>query len=473
MIGVAMYTTIKTLKEKGLNKSQIARATKHDWKTVSKALKIIESGKDWPTKKPHPRILDKHKETILRLIEQGLSGIRIFEELQTAGVSIGYSTVKEYLAEIKKKENIFIRIHTLPGEEAQVDFGYVGYTPDNKGKRRKTWVFNMRMSYSRKDYYEKVNDQRVETFIRCHIKAFEYFKGVPDCVRIDNLKAAVLEANFYEPVYQKTYEQFAQHYDFKIIPCRIYHPNDKGKVESGIKYVKGNFFTGRRFFSENDLERQLLNWMNNTCNARIHGTTRKVPNEVFAAEEKPKLKPLPVEVFKIADVGTRKVYHDCHIFVGYNYYSIPFEYVGKEVEIELTTELLRVYYCGKQICLHARLKGQGEFSTNENHYPRYKRYSQTEYQERYQVKMAQIGEFAEQIFFLLVERCPRDWSRPVQGILSLTKSYASEVINLSCKRALSYGVHQYQIIKNICSNGSYALPVEFNISEDNNEYIKN
>lgn len=467
-----MYTTIKTLMEKGLNKSQISRATGHDWKTVSKAVGIIRSGKEWPDKKPHPRILDLYKDKVIGLIEQGLNGVRIHQELVATGITVAYPTVKRYVADIKKRENIFVRIHTSPGEEAQIDFGYVGLTPDNNRRKRKTWVFNMRLSYSRLDYYEKVYNQRVETFIQCHINAFNYLDGVPECVKIDNLKAAILEANFYEPIYQQLYKNFANHYGFRVIPCRIYHPNDKAKVESGIKYVKGSFFAGRTFDSEDGTDRQLKNWQENICNSRVHGTTRKIPREVFEKEEKARLKTLPLEEFKMAEVGTRKVYHDCHIYVGYNYYSVPFEYVGKIVDIELGKSLLKVYYKGKEITIHPVLKGKGSFSTVENHYPKYKRYSETEYQERYQAKMSSIGEYAEQLFFLIVQKQPRDWGRTVQGVLSLIKSYPKEIVNSACKRALAFGVHQYQIIKNICANGSYTLPLEFNFEEQEYEYAK-
>lgn len=459
--------------EKGLNKSQIARATGHDWKTISTAIKLIESGKNYPKKKPHPKILDPYKEKILELMEQDLSGVRICEELKNEGLKIGYSTVKDYLSNIKKRENIFIRIHTEPGKEAQVDFGYAGLTLDNSGRKRKTWVFNMRLSYSRLDYYEKIYNQRVETFIQCHINAFNYFKGVPEEVRIDNLKAAILEANFYEPVYQHLYKKFSEHYGFKIIPCRIYKPNDKGKVESGIKYVKNNFFAGRKFKDANDLDRQLNNWREEVCNARIHGTTRKIPQEVFQ-EEKEKLKSLPEEEFKMIKAGKRKVYHDCHIYVDYNYYSVPFEYIGKIVDIQLNKTILKVYYNDKEIAVHKRIEGHGQFSTVESHYPKYKIYSQTEYQEKYQIKMAQIGEYAQQIFFFTINKHPRDWPRTIQGILSLLKSYPKEIINLACKRALAFNVCQYQIIKNICLNGSYSLPVEFNFEKEKEyEYVKN
>ena len=311
MIGVAMYITIKSLWERHKNKSLIARLTGHDWKTVDKRIKEIEEGKEYLAKKPHPRILDSHKEQIMKWLEDNLSGVRIHEKMQEEGVKVGYSTVKDYICQIKRRENIFIRMHTLPGEEAQVDFGYVGYTL-YQGKKRKTWVFNMRLSYSRLDYYEIVYDQRVETFIQCHINAFNYFGGIPQYIKIDNLKSAILQANFYCPIYQELYKNFAYHYGFHPLPCRVRRPNDKGKIESGIKYVKCNFISGRTFSGEKDLKERLFKW-NSRGNHRIHGTTRKVPQEVFEKEEKMKLKPLPQEEFKLASVGTRKVYHDCHI----------------------------------------------------------------------------------------------------------------------------------------------------------------
>jgi len=466
-----MYITIKTLWKQGHNKCEISRLTGHDWKTVSKIIAQVKKGQETPIKKPHPRILDPYKEEILEWIADGLSGVRIREKILAQGQSIGYSAVKSYVAMLRKRHNIFMRIHTKSGEEAQVDFGYAGYTRDNAGKRRKTWVFNMKLSYSRYDYYEKVYNQTVETFIMCHINAFKYFGGVPECVKIDNLKAAILQANFYEPVFQQMYKGFAEHYGFKPLPCRVYTPNDKGKVESGIKYVKNNFFAGRRFESEGDLDRRLRYWLENTCNTRVHGTTKKVPQEVFITEEKQSLLPLPVSEYPLSKVGTRKVYHDCHIYVAHNYYSVPFEYVGKVVEIESSQKLLRISYENQEIAIHTLLKGRGEFSTTTAHYPKYKRISETEFQEKYQSKMAAIGPFAEQVFFVLVKN-KQSWSRPIQGILSLSKAYETTVIELSCKRALAYDACSYQTIRNICQNGSYQLPVEFQ-KESYYEYYQN
>lgn len=283
MLGVAMYTTIETLYKRGLNKTAIARATRHDWKTVNKVINAIKLGQ-LPEKKPHPSQVRDYKEQILEYLDSGLSGVRIHELLQSNGCALSYSSIKIYIRELKGRQDICVRFHTLPGEEAQVDFGYVGKLPDDSGKIRKAWVFNMRLSYSRLDFYKVVYDQKVETFINCHTEAFKFFGGIPNVVKIDNLKAAILEANFYQPIYQALYKQYADYYGFQILPCRVRQPQEKGKVESGIKYIKNNFFAGRKFASHTDLQHQLLNWLNNKCNIRVHGTTRKIPLELFTLD---------------------------------------------------------------------------------------------------------------------------------------------------------------------------------------------
>lgn len=468
MLGYAMNITIETLWKQGKSKSEISRLTGHDWKTVKKTIKCLAAGHP-PCKKPHPKILDQNKTDILEFLEKGLTGVRVLEELRGLGVKISYSAVKRYIADIKQREDICIRFNTKAGEEGQVDFGYVGLTLDNNGRRRKTWIFNMRLSYSRLDYYEKVYDQKVETFIQCHINAFIFFGGCPEYIKIDNLKAAILEANFYEPVYQSLYKQFADYYGFKPIPCRVREPQEKGKVEAGIKYVKNNFFLGRKFSSGDDVDNKLRYWLNHTCNTRIHGTTRKVPLELFNKEEKDKLIKLPIQEFAIPKVGERVVYNDCHVYIDYNYYSVPFDYVGKTVEIEVGSKLVRISYQGNQIALHQRCKGRGEFKTQDNHYPKFKCYLSTAYQEEYQIKMKNIGTDASKLFLLLVAEHPYHWSKTTQGILSLTKEFPKEIVNLACRRALAFNVTQYQTIKRICANGSYNLPLD----RSYNEYLTN
>lgn len=459
MIGVYMSITIQTLWKQGKNKSEISRVTNHDWKTVDKMIKALEEGKIRPDQKTRGSLLDPYRDKILQLIEQDLSSVRIYEKLREQGCVAAYPTVKRYVGNMKKREEICVRFHTAPGEEAQVDFGYLGKTPEGR-KLRKTWAFNMRLSYSRLDYYEKVYDQTVETFIRCHTNAFIYFGGVPKYVKIDNLKAAILEAHFYEPIYQYQYKTFSEYYGFDPIPCRVREPQEKGKTESGIKYIKNNFLPGRTFRNGEDLDQQIREWLDHYCNTRVHGTTRKIPRELFEKEEKKALIPLNKEPFEVTSFSTRKVYRDCHVYIDYNYYSVPHEYVGKEVEIEKRKDTIRIYYQGEEIALHLRSKEKGTFVTVKQHYPRYKQVTATESQENYRVKMESIGDKAEKYFFHLVDTYPKNWNRPVQGILSLEKEYSKEVINRSCERALHFEATGYRVIKNICASGSYQLPLE-------------
>ena len=143
-------------------------------------------------------------------------------------------------------------------------------------------------------------------------------------------------------------------------------------------------------------------------------------------------------------------------------YSVPFEYVGKQVDVEVIAKIVKIYYNNHQIAIHQEIQGKGEFSTIDSHYPKYKRLSDTQYQEKYQIKMSLIGSYAEQIFFLIIQQKKTAWHRTVQGIINLSKKFPKDVINLSCKRAVAYEACDYQTIKNICTNGSYKLPVEFN-----------
>ena len=454
-----MYTTIKTLWGRTRNKTEIARLTGHDWKTVAKVIKNIEAGIEIPQYKPRGSLIDDYRQKVLALLEKDLNGVRIYQELMRNGFKGSYPTVKRYINNLKRGQNIFVRINTEPGEEAQVDFGYIGITKDDAGKNRKTWVFNMRLSYSRLDYYERVYDQKVETFITAHIHAFEAFGGVPKYVRIDNLKSAILEASFYEPLYQQSYKDFAKYYGFSPIPCRIRKPNDKGKVESGIKYVKSNFFKGRVFSGGTDLDCQLKAW-NRAANGRIHGTTRKVPTDVFTEEEKSCLGPLPPVRFSLAKISTRKVYHDCHIYVDYNYYSVPYEYVGKKVDVEITESLIKVFYGGYCIALHKRITDKGSFSTVEGHYPHFKIFNLAESQKALRQKMEEIGIYCEKFFGKALEKKPKSASAIARGILSLKKIYPDSVIEASCKRALFYGAIEYRVVKSICSSSAYVLPLE-------------
>lgn len=458
MLGVAMHITIKTLFEKGYSKTKIAGIVGCSRKTVRRALRRMELGEELRRKRV-PSIIDPYEEVVRVKVTQGLTAVRIHQDLQKETSFEGsYSTVKELVRAIKDEaQPVYMHNVSLPGEEAQVDFGYAGRLRDTSGQFRKAWVFSYGLSFSKIDYYEVVFSQAVETFLRSHIHAFHYLGGAPRVIKIDNLKSAVLKAHFYEPEYQREYYLFSKHYGFFPSPSRVRTPTDNAQAECRIKYVKSNFFRGRQFRDIGDCNHQLREWMENTSHQRIHGTTKRRPREFFEQEERRKLQSLPVEDYETSLWLRRKVGSTCHIVFENNFYSVPYAYCGKEVTLQVTESLIKVFERinplsqeeGKLLCTHPRLKGQGKFQTNNAHYPSWKIVSRTEYQEKYRQKMASIGPFAERYFGEILKHQEGYWSKVVHGILYLARKHSSESVELACKRALYYDAYGYRVIKNI------------------------
>ncbi len=203
------------------------------------------------------------------------------------------SAVKRLCARLSRErgirpDEVAIPVETEPGDVAQVDFTYVGklYDPAH-GVLRKCWLFIMTLGHSRHMYCQLVFDQKVETWVRLHIEAFEYFGGVPRVIVPDNLKAAVVRAAFGvddEPVIHRTYRELARHYGFQIDPTPPRSPEKKGKVESNAKYVKGNFFAPREPSDVVRARVELQLWVREIAGRRIHGTTGRRPLEAFEAE---------------------------------------------------------------------------------------------------------------------------------------------------------------------------------------------
>lgn len=464
-----MYTTILTLYKQGKSQREIAKLTGRDRKTIRRIVyKYNSAGIESPTQKQKESQVFKWHEDAIKLLEKDLSFVRIHEELQGLGFFGSYSSLTRYLRKIKLHNSICIRFNTLPGEEAQVDFGDIGRRYDLEGKLRKAYIFNMRLSYSRKDYYEIVFDQKVNTWIQCHINAFKYFQGVPKVIKLDNLKSAITIANFYEPIYQEQYKRFADHYNFLPAPCRVRKPQEKGKVENGIKYITNNFFAGRKFSSNKEMVEALGIW-NRKSNNRIHGTTKKKPEELFSNEEITALTKLPEAGFDLSSWHKRKVAKDCHISLDRNYYSVPSKYAGTEVGVSLGCETVRIYAQGQMVAMHNRSNGKGSFITNRSHWPEYKLYypESPEYQNKCVIEMQEIGEYGDKMLSFIRDRGKsKDWPRTVKGILHLKKLYGNEIVNKACMRALHYGIGNYSKIKEIIKNNCYDLPLPLFGGED-------
>ncbi len=463
---MSYYHSVKTLLALGKNISEIARTLEIDRKVVRKIKRGLEEGtilnSEGIIKAPRMKknsMFEKYNEEIKEMLSMNLKLTTILKKLnQKHGLELKYNTLNDYVNKNFNQKEVYIPLLSPPGEEGQVDFGYVGMY-EVEGKKKKVWVFCMVLSYSRYAYYELVLDQKVSTFIKCHINAFEYFKGVPKTVKIDNLKAGVIEANIYEPVIQNEYAEFLKYYQSAPITCRVRRGQDKGKVESGIKYVKTSFFEGIETKDYEKLKEELEHWNSEICNKRIHGTTKKIPKEQFEEKEKQELIKLPEIRYETIKIEKRIVDNYGHIVVGYNFYSVPSKYQGKEVNIKYNENVLKVYNEEFElIAIHAIINGTGDFVTKEEHKVKYKQSKSNEY---YEETTENLGKNVKKFLEELKKKQPYGWYRAISGIIHLNKKYSAEVIDVACKRALLFNLISYKSVKKICEDGLY-------IKEDKN-----
>jgi transposase len=449
MYGVDMYYTVKTLLSKGISQRQIAKSLGISRNTVAKIVIKIAAGQSWPPLQTRNKRLSDFHDQIRELAENNKSAVLIHDRLtRIHDLSVSYPTVARYVRQFKRSE-VFVPMLCDPGEEAQVDFGYLGrYIQD--GKSRKVWVFSFILSHSRLGYHELVLDQKVSTFIACHIHSFEYLGGVPATIKIDNLKAGVITPSFYEPIIQEQYARFLKHYGCSPIVSRPYRPQDKGKVESGIKYVVNNFVPRLDHHDFDRAKRDLALWNDNVSNVRVHGTTRKVPLEVFNRIEKKALLQLPPQRYEMFDVEQRKVATYHHVLFKYNYYSVPHNYFGQQVMIRSNGSVLRIYNERQEIALHGIAKGTGQYITREEHKPPNKQRRSREY---YINKVNQIGPSALLFMHTVEQKKPRHWHEMIRGIISLTRVYEVLEVDMACQRALDFDAISYQTVKNILEKG--------------------
>lgn len=467
MLTMYKQITIKTLDRQGVKQSEIAKQIGCHRHTIANVLSrenLIEK-----QTRQKGSLFDPYQQQIKEWTEKKVSILRQFEMLtETYGISSTYVNLCKYIQARFPKQQETYGVQTVnPGEVAEIDFGYLGMFPGPLDKLVKTYGLAVILPYSRLDFYAITYDQRLETLIKELENAFAYFGGVPKRIKVDNMKTAILRNQHYDLEFNQDFLEFAYHYNTVIVPCTPYSPEQKGTVESGIKYLQGNFISGRTFTDSADMKQQLTAWMTNYANQRIHGTTRKVPMQVFEAEEKVKLQSLPYAPFAFFNRGTRTVTSNCHIHFANNYYSVPSYLVGKDVTTRWNEHLLRIIHQGEQVALHSITREIGTYVTNRSHLPDYKVYSETEYQARFEAKFADMGEDSHQYFQQLLKQKESYWFRTVRVILGLREQYGSEAVNKSLKRALYYSVTDVGTIKNILEKKLYATATEPKLLEKN------
>ena len=239
-------------------------------------------------------LCEPYRKVIEAYLEQGLTAQRIWQDLRDEhGFTDGYLSVQRFVRKLRSRTPLpFRRMECAAGEEAQVDFGTGAWVVPTDGKRKRPHLFRIVLSHSRKAYSEVVYRQTTEAFIRCLENAFCHFGGVPKTLVVDNLKAAVIKADWFDPDLNPKIQAFAEHYGTVVLPTKPRTPRHKGKVERQVGYAQSNALRGTTFASLQAQNIHLLDWETRVADTRIHGTTRKQVGKVFAEVERAALLPL-------------------------------------------------------------------------------------------------------------------------------------------------------------------------------------
>lgn len=397
-----------------------------------------------------PSLCEPFRTDIEAWAEAGLSAQRIWQDLVAErDFQGGYKSVQRFVNKLRGSGELPCRrMECGPGNEVQVDFGRGAPVLQSDGRRRYPHLFRVVLSHSRKAYSEVVPRQTTEYFIRALENAFRHFGGVTRTVVVDNLRAAVQKADWYEPELQPKIRSFCDHYGTVILPAKAGRPELKGKVESSVKYARNNALKKRQFGSLAEQNRFLMHWESHVADTRIHGTTRKQVRAAFETE-RPFLEPIPTTLFPAFEEGKRAVHRDQHVEVDKAYYSVPAEYMRREVWVRYDTAMVKIYNLDLAlVACHARTE-PGKRSTNPEHIPPQK-ISGLERGERWQLrKAAKIGPHALQWARVMLKNRGLEGIRVLQGLVNLPGRYRTNAIDTACEQALTMELFRLRDLKGL------------------------
>jgi transposase len=450
MKSVGMIVDIRSLAAQGLKKTQIARRLGIHRDTVAKYLESQIPPEEIKRKEVACKT-DPYRDYVKARLEQWpeLSAERLCREMTGLGYTGSSRSVRRLVAKMKAevgKPRVYKPVETLPGEQAQVDWGHFG-TITKDGQELKLYAFVLVMSYSRVRYVEYTTSQDMATFLACHKRALEYLGGCPHVIVYDNAKTVVSDRVGSVVCYQADLLRFAASYGFKPRACWAYDPESKGKVENAVKYVRRDFFYATEFSSLDDLNRQARDWYRTVANAKVCEATNEVPLERLE-QERPLLIPLPPASFGAGIEIEAKVTKTCLISWGGNQYSVPHHLARRKVTLRVYEDHLDVIHDGEKVVSLVRAKGKGQRIIDNAHYAG--RSAGSGKGSPLQRRFEQIGPAAAE-YLRGIAKSPRGTTLRDQAtkILALCESHGTEAVHQAMERATTFGAYGYGFLKRI------------------------
>lgn len=473
------------LKASGLSYRAIARACLIGKETVREYLgRAAEAGLTWPLPEglseedlerrlfPNaPVLVRKEAEPEWSVIHQdlrkkGVTRQLLWEEYRvSAPQGYHYSQFCERYRCWTKALTPVLRIPHKAGEKMFVDYAgmTVPYTERETGEAHQAAVFVAALGASSLTYAEAQASQALPNWISGHVHAFEYVGGVTEALVPDNTKTGVTSACFYEPELNPTYQALAEYYGAAVLPTRVQAPKHKAKVETAVKIVEMLLarLRKRQFFSLEEINGALRPLLDE-LNERVMEHLGKSRRQLFEELDRPALRPLPAEPFEMAEWTRARVNIDYHVAYAKHYYSVPYRYLHKKIEIRATDRTVEVFYRGERIASHLRDDRPYQYTTLPEHRPESHRAYLEWNPERFVRWAERAGPFAAEMVRRIMERCPHPEQgyRASLGLMRLETRYGNERLEAACERALAFDLVSYRGVRNILEAGMDRLKAE-------------
>ncbi len=415
------------------------------------------------------KLINSFPDMEKELNKTGVTRMRLWSKYKLGNPNgYNYSRFCYYFQQWQKSSKVSMHFEHKSGDKMFIDFTgkKLHLTDKATGELIEVEVFVSILGASQLTYVESVETQSKEDFIMAVENALHYYGGVPQAIVPDNLKSAVTKSSKYEPLLNETFEDFALHYGTTIMPARSYKPKDKSLVEGAVKIVYNRIFTeigDMIFFSLSELNHSIRQELKKYNNIKLTGK-QSSRRQIFEDTERIELKPLPVKRYEIKSYRQATVYKTSHIWFGVDehYYSVPFKYINKKVQIIYTKTMVDIYLNHERIACHVRERKQYGYSTCSEHMPSSHRFV-AEWNPGKFLKWARdIGQPTEELIskILQTKAHPEQGYKSCIGILSYGKKVGKERLNAACSRAVYYNSFNYMTVKNIIDRGLDKIPIE-------------
>ena len=438
---------IHRLKDEGYSTRKIGRLLGVGRNTVIRYLKHPE--KVFHTRKKRISKLDDYKPFILECLQKDptVGAPVILEKVKNQGYKGGVTILRDYLKETRGRIKIrkaFVRLEARPGEEIQIDWGHFGAIAYGNTKRKLSALAVIE-SYSRMLYVEFTHSQKQEVLHSCLFNAFKYFGGTPETVLVDNMVTAVIDRQGRLIRFNDSFLDFLR--PFHIVPkaCNIRAPNEKGKIENSIKYLRGNFMPLREFNDLTDLQTQVLDWLDQVANIRNHQTTGEAPKERFKSVG---LSPLPPLINEPIETESPLVHKDFAIKFDGNSYTTPFWTINRKLTLKADQHTIWIYHKEKQICSYPRCWERKKRIENPTHVEQVKKLKRRQWESKEIACFASLGEeFRE--YLEVLPNSHLSLKKQVLSLLFLKDQYGVKSLSWAILKALKYKAYGADYIENI------------------------